>query len=34
MDSEGYVQVSRNYANAAETLGAEVGNPLMLIKAR
>ena len=30
IDSEGYVQISRNYANAAETLGAQKGDPLML----
>lgn len=29
IDSEGYVQISRNYANAAETIGAEVGDPLL-----
>jgi len=33
IDSESYVQVSRNYANAAETLAAAQGDPLMLTKA-
>lgn len=30
MDSEGHVQISRNYANAAETLDAQSGDPLLL----
>jgi S-adenosylmethionine hydrolase len=30
MDSEGHVQISRNYANAAEKLSAESGDPLLL----
>ena len=32
IDPEGYVQVSRNYANAADTLGAEVGDPLIFLR--
>ena len=31
IDPEGYVQLSRNYANAAETLGAALGDPILLI---
>jgi S-adenosylmethionine hydrolase len=30
MDSEGYLQISRNYANAAETIGAAIDDPLMI----
>ncbi len=30
IDSEGYVQLSRNYANAAETLNAQPGDPLII----
>lgn len=30
IDSEGHVQISRNYANAAETLSAQSGDPLLL----
>ena len=30
IDPEGYVQVSRNYANASETLGANIGEPLLI----
>ncbi|MGB0372800.1 MAG: SAM hydroxide adenosyltransferase [Opitutales bacterium] len=32
IDPEGYVQISRNYANAAETLGAQVGDPFIVRK--
>ncbi|MEM9025425.1 MAG: SAM hydroxide adenosyltransferase [Verrucomicrobiota bacterium] len=32
IDPEGYIQVSRNYANAADTLGAEVGDPLLFLR--
>lgn len=30
IDSESQVQISRNYANAAETLAAKGGDPLLL----
>ncbi len=30
IDSEGYVQLSRNYANAAETLNAQIGDLLII----
>ena len=32
VDLEGYVQISRNYANAADTIGAQVGDPLLITK--
>ncbi|MEO0509248.1 MAG: SAM hydroxide adenosyltransferase [Verrucomicrobiota bacterium] len=32
IDPEGYVQISRNYANAGETLGATKGDPILIKK--
>lgn len=32
VDAEGYLQISRNYANAAETIAAKPGDPLILAR--